>query len=245
MTGATGMKATVKFAIASSVLACCVSLGVSRTSPPPASALANQTARIGDSDASGPQPVSSRQNAPSVLAASVVATNAGPSQGADVSNVDPRHASPDRTIAPRVTFRDGVLSIRAAHVALKDVLQAVERATGASISFSDSAGDLVHVDLGPADSRAVLTSLLEHSQYDYVLVASPTQQDLIERVVLTRRRAGATTPSMASPDPQPQVAERAEMSAQPAVDMKQTIKQQELQFQRQFGACVAQGCDAS
>jgi hypothetical protein len=70
----------------------------------------------------------------------------------------------------------------------------------------------------------------------------------VERIVLTLRRDSGG-PTFAANGPsvgeQPQVAQQAETPAPPVRDMKQIVEQQEIQFQKQFGACIAQGCDAS
>jgi len=120
-------------------------------------------------------------------------------------------------------------------------------ATGASLDLSGSASEPVNANIGPAESRDVLTSLLDGSQYDYVLLASPKQKNFIERIVLIRRRdAGVTlSTSTVSPTDQDPQAERIETTPEPMLDTEQLIKQQELQFGRQFGACITQGCDAS
>jgi hypothetical protein len=251
------MRIFVKFACAVFALAVCVLLGLSLTASRLASPVSVQTAPIGTFG--GPNAlVSARPQSTAVqglpaqtLGTSVAGADSTVLQGGfQPATTEALRASPytASAVVPQVTFRDGLLSIRAENARLDDVLHAVQGATGASVDLSGSASERVNVNLGPAESRDVLTSLLDGSQYDYVLLASPKQKNLIERIVLIGRRdAGVTlsTSTVSPADQDPQVAERIETAPLPMLDTKQLIKQQELQFGRQFGACIIQGCDAS
>jgi hypothetical protein len=252
-----GMRIFIKFACAVFVLAVCALLGLSLTASRIPSPVSAQTAPVGTFGAPSAL-VSARPQSTAVqgLPAQALGTSvAGPDSavlqgGFQPATTETLRASPHpaSAVVPQVTFRDGLLSIRAENATLDDVLHAVQGATGASVDLSGSASERVNVHLGPAESRDVLTSLLDGSQYDYVLLASPKQKNFIERIVLIRRRdAGVTlsTSTVSPNDQDPQVAERIETTSQPMFDTKQLIKQQELQFGRQFGACIIQGCDAS
>lgn len=149
---------------------------------------------------------------------------------------------------PQVTFQNGLLQIRAENSSMGDVLQAVQRATGAAIDFPGSASEPVSVNLGPGALRDIVTSLLDGSRYDYILVISQKSKS-IERIVLTARRDSGGLPPLSNVTDggqQPTLEQGTEARQQPPVpDMKQMMEQQQLQFEKQFGACIVQGCDAS
>jgi hypothetical protein len=95
--------------------------------------------------------------------------------------------------------------------------------------------------------RDIVTSLLDGSRYDYILLASQ-QSNSIERILLTMRRdSGGFAPSSNAADggQQANVVQQTETLQLPVRNMKQIMEQQQLQFEKQFGACIVQGCDAS
>jgi hypothetical protein len=148
---------------------------------------------------------------------------------------------------PQVTFQNGLLGIRAENSTMGDVLRAVQRATGASIEFPGSASELINVNLGPGALRDIVMSLLDGSRYDCILIASQ-QPNSIERMVLTMRRdSGRPSPASNTADggQQRTIQQQTEASQPPMRNMKQIVEQQQLQFEKQFGACIIQGCDAS
>ena len=148
---------------------------------------------------------------------------------------------------PQVRFQNGLLEIRAQNSSMGDVLRAVQRATGASIDFPGFASERVTVNLGPGALRDIVTSLLDGSRYDYILLASQ-QSNFIERILLTMRRdSRGLAPSLNAADggQQANVVEQTEPLQLPVRNMKQIMEQQQLQFEKQFGACIVQGCDAS
>jgi hypothetical protein len=148
---------------------------------------------------------------------------------------------------PQITFQNGLLGIRAENSTMGDVLRAVQRATGASIDFPGSASELINVNLGPGALRDIVTSLLDGSRYDYILVASQ-HPNSIERIVLTMRRDSRLPPpasNTADSGQQPTIQQQTEAPQPPMRNLKQILEQQQLQFEKQFGACIIQGCDAS
>jgi hypothetical protein len=148
---------------------------------------------------------------------------------------------------PQVTYQKGLLAIRAENSTMGDVLRAVQRATGASIDFPEFASERVNVSLGPGALRDIVTSLLDGSHYDYILLASQ-QSNSIERILLTMRRdSGGPAPSSTATDggQQPNLVHQTETLQLPVRNLKQIMELQQLQFDRQFGACIVQGCDAS
>jgi hypothetical protein len=108
---------------------------------------------------------------------------------------------------PQVTFRDGLLSIRAENSTLGDVLRAVQNATGAAIESPGFASERVYVNLGPGAPRDILASLLNGSHYDYILLGSEQQPGSVARVMLTVRQNSHEPPAapaaVARPTPPP------------------------------------------
>jgi hypothetical protein len=148
---------------------------------------------------------------------------------------------------PEVTFQNGLLGIRAENSSMGDVLRAVQHATGATIDLPGPARERVSVNLGPGALRDIVTSLLDRSRYDYMLVISQ-QSNSIERIVLTERRDSRDLPSLSNATVSGQhrtIEQHSETPQPPMRNLKQIMEQQQRQFEKQFGACISQGCDAS
>jgi hypothetical protein len=111
-----------------------------------------------------------------------------------------RGSLPAQTAAtqPQVTFRDGLLSIRAENSTLGDVLRAVQNATGAVIESPGFASERVYVNLGPGGPRDILATLLNGSHYDYILLGSQQQPGSVVRVMLTMRQNSSEPPAAPS-----------------------------------------------
>jgi hypothetical protein len=122
---------------------------------------------------------------------------------------------------PQVTFRDGLLSIRAENSTLGDVLRAVQNATGASIETPGFASERVYVNLGPGAPRDILASLLNGSHYDYILLGSQQQPGSVVRVMLTMRQNSHEPPAapaaMVRPTPPPSPAANSDDNDTPDV----------------------------
>ena len=90
--------------------------------------------------------------------------------------------------APQVSWDGKQLSISSENSTLAAILTAVRGHTHAVIEIPPGAGaERVAVELGPAPAREVLTSLLSGSNFDFVILASDTDEDAIQSVVLTPR----------------------------------------------------------
>jgi hypothetical protein len=101
-------------------------------------------------------------------------------------------------VQPRVSFQNGLLSIEANNSTMYDVLSAVKRQTGANIDVPlGSAADRVVTRIGPGKPRDVMASLLSGSKFNYIIVGAAQNPDGIQRVILSRRPAGAA-PAAAS-----------------------------------------------
>jgi hypothetical protein len=113
-------------------------------------------------------------------------------------------AAPPPTLAelpaspPEVSFQGGELTITAQNSTLGDILKAVRAQTGATIDLPGSASERVVGHFGPAPARDVLTSLLNGSHFNYLLLGSSTDPNALDRVILMAK-SGA--PAESSPSP--------------------------------------------
>lgn len=88
--------------------------------------------------------------------------------------------------SPKVTYVDGQLTISALDASLGDVLRAVSVKTGAVIEFpADRGREHLFANAGPGPVREVLASLLNGSRFNYVMLASPTDPGILQRMILT------------------------------------------------------------
>jgi hypothetical protein len=86
-------------------------------------------------------------------------------------------------VPPQVSFQRGQLCIVAPNSTLGDILRAVRKQTGAEIEIP-SANDRVVTNLGPGPVREVMAELLNGSRFNYVLLGSAEDSNLLTRVVL-------------------------------------------------------------
>ena len=91
---------------------------------------------------------------------------------------------------PEIAFSGGMLTITAPNSTLGDILRAVRNQTGAAVDVPGNATERVIGKFGPGPARDVLTSLLNGSHFNYVLLGSATNSDALDRVVLTAKPAG-------------------------------------------------------
>jgi hypothetical protein len=104
--------------------------------------------------------------------------------------------------APIVIYLNGKLSISAKNSTLGDVLRAIASKTGAAIDVPENANERVVSQLGPAPARDVMSSLLNGSHFNYVMVGSENDPNSVVRVVLTAKSdKGETGTAVASSNP--------------------------------------------
>jgi hypothetical protein len=98
----------------------------------------------------------------------------------------PTAPTPVASTSPKVTYVNGQLTISAKDASLGDILRAVSTKTGAVIEFpSDRAQERLFANAGPGPVREVLSSLLNGSRFNYVMVASPANPNILQRMILT------------------------------------------------------------
>ena len=122
-----------------------------------------------------------------------------------------------------VTFRDGLLTIKANKASLSQVLSEVQQRTGAEIGMAAGAEqEMVVVDLGPAPAPEVLAELLHGSKFNFLILSSANDPLRLDRVILSQRTGGGAMqlqqmPVMSSEEeiPQPQAPPQAQPFNQP------------------------------
>jgi hypothetical protein len=123
---------------------------------------------------------------------------------------------------PQVSFRDGQLTINAENSTLGDILRAVRNQTGAAVEVPGNATERVVGNFGPGPARDVLSSLLNGSHFNYVLLGSATNPDALERVMLivksSTEASGAATTASATPPAPAANPDMAEDQAEPATE---------------------------
>lgn len=94
-----------------------------------------------------------------------------------------------------VSFHDGLLTIRANKATLSEVLYAVQQRTGAEVAIAAGAEqERVVVDLGPAPAQEVLSSLLNGSRFNFLILSAANNPKQLDRVILTPRTDGGPMP---------------------------------------------------
>ncbi len=114
-------------------------------------------------------------------------------------------------VAPQVSYQDGMLTIVAPNSTLGDILRGVRKHTSADIDIPPTASERVVTRLGPGPAREVIAELLNGSHFNYILLGSPENANLLVRVVLVAKTADtpAQTESTANTTPALAVANNA------------------------------------
>ncbi len=121
-----------------------------------------------------------------------------------------------------VTFRNGLLGIRASKVTLSEVLFAVQQRTGAEVSIAAGAElEKVVADIAPGPAPEVLARLLNGSKFNFLILSAVDNPAKLDRVILSTRPEGGYTPPPLAPvanpvqNHDPQEEEPASMNLQP------------------------------
>ncbi len=95
-------------------------------------------------------------------------------------------------VPPQVTYQNGQLTIDAQNATLSQVLHSVQTQTGASVDIpSGAGGERVVATLGPGKPKDVLSSLLNGSKFDYVLLGVANNPGAVQKVILLARTSSA------------------------------------------------------
>jgi len=108
-----------------------------------------------------------------------------PGQAAPAPAVSESHVP----VPPKVIYKGGQLTIGALDSTLADILENVAEVTGVKIDVPDSAKSqrIAGVELGPGPPREILASLLSDLTFDYLILASDSDSEKIQRVLLMAR----------------------------------------------------------
>jgi hypothetical protein len=95
-----------------------------------------------------------------------------------------------------VTFRNGLLGIRADKVTLAEVLFAVQHRTGAEVLLAAGAEqEKIVADIAPAPAAEVLTRLLNGSNFNFLILSAANDPKHVDRVILSvRPESGFVSP---------------------------------------------------
>jgi hypothetical protein len=94
-----------------------------------------------------------------------------------------------------VSFRNGLLGIRASKVTLSEVLLAVQQRTGAQVSIAAGAEqEQVAADIAPGPAPEVLARLLNGSKFNFLILSAANDPSQLDRVILSPRAEGAVMP---------------------------------------------------
>lgn len=103
-------------------------------------------------------------------------------------------------IPAQVEYRNGELTITARNSTMGDILRSVRTQTGANMDYPSNATERVMGQFGPGPARDVLSALLSGSNFNFAIVGSPADPNIVEKVIITRNTGPAP------PGTQPQVA---------------------------------------
>ena len=94
-----------------------------------------------------------------------------------------------------VTYRNGLLGIRANKVTLAEVLFAVQQRTGAEISIAAGAEqEKIVADIAPGPAPEVLGRLLNGSKFNFLILSAVNDPRKLDRVILSTRPEGGLLP---------------------------------------------------
>lgn len=111
------------------------------------------------------------------------------------TRAEPVNVEPSAQPTLDVSFRDGLLGIRANKVTLSEVLFAVQQRTGAQVSIAAGAEqEIVAADIAPAPAPEVLARLLNGSRFNFLILSAANDPRQLDRVILTPRAEGAFMP---------------------------------------------------
>jgi hypothetical protein len=90
--------------------------------------------------------------------------------------------------ALQVTFRNGLLGVRANKATLSEVLYAIQQKTGADISIAAGAEqERVVAEIDPAPAPEVLARLLNGSKFNFLILSAANDPQQLDKVILSTR----------------------------------------------------------
>jgi len=111
------------------------------------------------------------------------------------TSAEPIRVAPVEEPPLDVTYRNGLLGIRANKATLSEVLYAVQQRTGAEVSIAAGAEqEKVVADLAPGPAPEVLARLLNGSRFNFLILSAVDDPQRLDRVILSARPDGAFMP---------------------------------------------------
>jgi AMIN domain len=108
---------------------------------------------------------------------------------------EPVNVEPSAQPVLDISFRDGLLGIRASKVTLSQVLFAVQQRTGAEVSIAAGAEqEIVAADIAPGPAPEVLARLLNGSKFNFLILSAANDPRKLDRVILSPRADGGVMP---------------------------------------------------
>lgn len=118
---------------------------------------------------------------------------------------------PPEAPSPIAAMTGGGLTIRADGQDFVSVMDAIRSVTGIAIEMPPgSAPEPVFMNVGPVSTRDALLALLEGTKYNYMIVSSEHDAQLVKRVILSEQRSLPAAPLVASTREEP-VAQQPEL----------------------------------
>lgn len=134
---------------------------------------------------------------------------------------------------PRISFEDGLLTLECTNSRLGDVLNGIKAKAGIQFDGMDSAPELVAAKLGPAPADEVLSSLLQGSRFDYVVIGKPDDPHTVERVMLSAKTAAPAAPIQPIAKPPQPAEEEEEPAEEPPHDQPSAFREVQPEQQEQ------------
>jgi hypothetical protein len=132
-------------------------------------------------------------------AAAIPAAEPGPAPP-QVKPPVPLRPSQMPAVPPRVSYQNGMLTIVAENSTMADVIAQVRSATGVKIeTVGGPSGERIAARIGPAPVREVILSLVQGSQYDFIILGALNDPQAVERVILTPKVGGSVSASAQPP----------------------------------------------
>ncbi len=100
----------------------------------------------------------------------------------------------------QVQYANKQLTITARNSTMSDILAQVKKLTGASMDFPPNAAERVVGQFGPGPAREVLASLLDGTNFNYVLLGSAKNPTGVDRVIVTVKPTGPEVSRPAQPN---------------------------------------------
>jgi hypothetical protein len=132
-------------------------------------------------------------------------------------------------VPPQVSYQNGLLTIVAPNSTLSEILRGVRKHTAAEIEIPANANERVATNLGPAPARDVMAELLNGSRFNYILLGSPNDSNLLVRVVLVAKTGPDNpepNPADAAADAKPVVVDTPDSDVQPDDPAEDAAEQQ-------------------